>query len=158
MENGIVTAKKAPYTAQQIAQWFINRSILDAESNKGELLSNMKLQKLLYYAQGCFLALKGAPLFGEEILAWEHGPVVQEIYRKYKKNLFIDSFEDVKIDRDISSVLEEAYEIFGQFSAWKLRDMTHSETPWLKTEQSEAIPPALISEYFKVKYLKYDNK
>ncbi|MCI8513016.1 MAG: DUF4065 domain-containing protein [Lachnospiraceae bacterium] len=47
-------------------------------------IANLKLQKLLYYAQGCFLAVAGAPLFLEDILAWQHGPVVEPVYYQYK--------------------------------------------------------------------------
>ena len=49
----------------------------------GELMSNMKLQKMLYYQQGYHLAAFGTPLFDEDIEAWMYGPVVplQEVRR-----------------------------------------------------------------------------
>jgi uncharacterized phage-associated protein len=43
----------------------------------GDVISNLKLQKLLYYAQGFYLAIYGKALFEEDIVAWEHGPVVR---------------------------------------------------------------------------------
>ncbi len=55
-------------------------------------VTNLKLQKLIYYAQGIALGNYTEKLFGENILAWEHGPVVKEIYDKYKvykKSVFI---------------------------------------------------------------------
>ena len=42
----------------------------------GELLTNMKLQKMLYYEQGFHLACFGTPLFNEDIEAWQYGHVV----------------------------------------------------------------------------------
>jgi uncharacterized phage-associated protein len=141
------------YTAQQIAQWFINRSVGEATSNQGEYLSNMKLQKLLYYAQGCYLALKDTPLFNEKILAWEHGPVVVEVYNNYKKNLAINTTAEISIDPATSSILNQVYNIFGQYSAWKLRDMTHNEKPWKNTKRNDEIKQEIIKDYFLEKYV-----
>ena len=45
-------------------------------------------------------------------------------------------------------VMNEVYEVFGQFSAWKLRDMTHQGKPWAITNRNDVIPKDLIKEYF----------
>ena len=55
------------------------------ESDAGDSISNLKLQKLAYYAQGFHLAMYDTPLFPERIYAWAHGPVVEELYHAYKK-------------------------------------------------------------------------
>ncbi|OQY42717.1 MAG: hypothetical protein B6240_13665 [Desulfobacteraceae bacterium 4572_87] len=57
--------------------------MLDEEA--GDLISNLKLQKLVYYAQGFYLALYDEPLFNEPIEAWTHGPVIRELYRSYNE-------------------------------------------------------------------------
>jgi uncharacterized phage-associated protein len=62
-------AKAAPYDALTIAKWFI--AWAEAEE---EELSNLKLHKLLYYAQGHYVTDSGAPLFKDDIQAWPHGP------------------------------------------------------------------------------------
>ncbi|WP_236851740.1 Panacea domain-containing protein [Candidatus Sodalis pierantonius] len=99
-------------------------------------MSNLKLQKLVYYAQGFSLALLNRPLFNEEIEAWMHGPVVPELYRKYKdfKNQALplpeNDIDFSKFSEDEKELLDEVYRVYGQYSAWKLRDMTHSEPPW----------------------------
>ena len=49
------------------------------DDDSGDLISNLKLQKLAYYAQGFCLAMHGRPLFPEAIKAWKHGPVVSEL-------------------------------------------------------------------------------
>lgn len=51
----------------------------------GEPLTNLKLQKLLYYAKGWYLALYDKPLFNDKIEAWVHGPVVPSIYHAFKQ-------------------------------------------------------------------------
>ena len=55
-----------------------------ADPLEGDLISHLKLQKLLYYSQGVSLALRNQPLFNNKILAWAHGPVVREVWEYYK--------------------------------------------------------------------------
>ncbi len=58
----------------------IARCLLARAHEEDELLSHLKLQKLLYFCQGFTLAMTGKPLFSEAIVAWEHGPVVREVW------------------------------------------------------------------------------
>jgi Uncharacterized phage-associated protein len=51
----------------------------------GDIISNLKLQKLLYYVQGFALAMYDKPLFDEDIEAWMYGPVVPCVYQEYKE-------------------------------------------------------------------------
>ena len=62
-------------SAQQIADYLIAFS-----HSVGDPISNLKLQKLLYYAQAWYLALHNEPLFPESIEAWVHGPAVPPVY------------------------------------------------------------------------------
>jgi len=69
-------------SAHVIADVFLNLSRPDP----GDTISNLKLQKLLYYAQGLHLAIyRGAPLFEEQLLAWNYGPVVECVYSRFKE-------------------------------------------------------------------------
>lgn len=118
-------------TCFDVADYFLSRC--DEES--GDTISNLKLQKLVYYAQGFSLALLGEPLFENKIEAWMHGPVVPDLYQKYKSfgNSALpppDSFDAEKLSEGQLGLLEEVWDVFGQFSAWKLRNMTHEESPW----------------------------
>lgn len=49
-------------------------------------------------------------------------------------------------------MLENVYEVFGQFSAWKLRDMTRQETPWKETMKNHVISKESIKKYFQENY------
>ena len=135
--------------AHDIAKYFV--SLVDEEA--GDSITNLKLQKLLYYAQGVSLALNDAALFTDPIEAWTHGPVVPVVYRQYKQHGGESiPVEQVNIDRypaDIREVLDEVNEVFGQFSASKLRAMTHSEPPWKQTPQGCVITHQLMKDYFK---------
>lgn len=148
----------AKHTASEVAKWFLayNRSVSAEEG--GEYISNLKLQKLLYYAQGSFLAVMGSPLFDDPIVAWQHGPVIESVYHEYKMNgsngiPFNDDFNFDAFSKDENNLLKEVYETFGQYSAWKLRNMTHNETPWKSTHQNDVIPQDVIKDYFKKEYL-----
>lgn len=146
------------YKALDIALWFIHYSTLLSILKDEEMISNLKLQKLLYYAQGCYLGLKDEKLFNEDILAWEHGPVVDEVYQTYKefggKPIQVEQGDfDFENYKPIQQFLESIYAHFGKYSAWGLRNMTHEEDPWKNTPQSQVINTDLIKSYFKATYI-----
>lgn len=146
--------KNIKYTANDIALWILNynKNLREFSNEDTEDITNLKLQKLLYYAQGFYMEKYNTPLFNEELEAWTHGPVVPEVYHKYKSfgSKGIDKFEENKgIDKDTVYILKEIYDIFGKFSAWGLRNITHSETPWNETPRGEIIAKDKIKTYFK---------
>lgn len=146
------------HTAAQVAKWFLAHNRIVEIDEGGEGLSNLKLQKLLYYAQGCFLAVTDAPLFHDDIVAWQHGPVVESIYHLYKVNgpnsiPFDEDFDFSAFSPEENNLLTEVYDVFGQYSAWKLRDMTHHELPWSETPLNGVIPVEQIKSYFQKEYL-----
>lgn len=112
----------------------------------------LKLQKLLYYAQGYCLAMFRRPLFAERIKAWEHGPVVPQIRRIYEGHPDVlpqpDDLDLLAVDPRVRAVLDRVYAEYGQFAAWALRNMTHSERPWKETPHNEAIDRRLMAEFF----------
>ena len=129
-------------TASDVAKYFL---YLD-EMNDGEGISNLKVQKLTYYAQGYHLAIFGNPLFGESISAWAHGPVVETLYHAFKQHgrdhiPALTDFNPNVFSEDEKELLDEIYEVYGQFSAWKLRNMTHEEAPWIDHESSGGVIP-----------------
>ena len=69
---------------QDVAKFFIGYATEQAKNGQGEPMTNLRLQQLLYLAQGWHLARYGKPLFEEEIKAWPCGPVVPEVYEAYK--------------------------------------------------------------------------
>lgn len=146
------------HTALEVASWFLNYNDEKMYSDGADYISNLKLQKLLYYAQGTFLAITDSPLFEDAIEAWMHGPVVPSVYHAYKNNGDHgieppDNFDPSIFSNEETELLTEVYDEFGQYSAWKLRNMTHEETPWKATPQGSIIPTALIKDYFKEHYV-----
>lgn len=153
----------APYAAKTIAEWFLAW----AEDEEEAVVSNLKLQKLLYYAQGHFLARTGKPLFNEDIQAWGHGPVVAPIYHEYKQHGRdgIPSDPDFafdEVDSETTRFLMSIWETFGAKTAWKLREMTHTEKPWVSTFDenvyAKVIPLEVIGEYFAGVYAAHERQ
>jgi uncharacterized phage-associated protein len=136
-------------TPRNVADYFL--TLNDPE---GDLISNLKLQKLVYYAQGFHLAMFGKPFFEDDILAWEHGPVVEDLYHQFKEygSKAIPtpkSFNSNVFSQKQKELLNDVNEVYGQFSAWKLRNMTHSERPWVETKRNRVISKELMQEFFK---------
>lgn len=126
-----------------------------SEPETGDALTNLKLQKLVYYVQGFHLALNdGTKIFDEAILHWEHGPVVRELYDALKDNKNNPVPVPEQVDTSMFTpeqiaLIEEVNSVYGQFSAWKLRDMTHEESPWKSTSKDEEITPELMTPFFQ---------
>lgn len=145
----------AQHTARQIADWFLAWG----EQNEATM-SNLKLQKLLYYAQGHYLGKHGTPLFEDEIEAWAHGPVVRSVYHDFKVfgNGAVDVDQSVSDDfdwdqfRDVEDDLMRVWNTYGKYEAWALRNRTHRETPWKSTFEHNAkylvIPQEAMREFF----------
>lgn len=123
------------YEAIEIAKYIINKSI---EYNRP--VSNLQLQKILYYVQGEYIkATGGDVLFNDKIEAWTYGPVVPSVY--YEFNGFsssdINLLYDVKdIKSRIREIIDPVIEAKSSLSAWKLVENTHNEMPW-KTSYEE---------------------
>lgn len=139
-------------SASDVAKYFL--SLIDED--EGDFISNLKLQKLLYYAQGFHLAMFDEPLFDDSIEAWAHGPVVGKVYNEYiiqganpiprPSELNLET-----LDERVRDFLHEVYSVFGQYDAWKLRKMTHDEPPWKDTYvegENNVISHASMKEYF----------
>jgi uncharacterized phage-associated protein len=118
--------------------------IITKISASGETMSNLKLQKLAYYADAWYLAFFDEKLVDEGFQAWIHGPVSRAIYNRFSssKSLYSDitiadctlglTFHQFRLQpAHIDSVLE----VYGAFTGAQLEDMTHKEEPWIKARE-----------------------
>ena len=161
------------FNALDIATWFLlknNAEVREHEATNDDYevyegITHLKLQKLLYYAQGICLGFYGKPLFSEKIEAWQHGPVVREVYNHFcpfgrnNINIEMDSkneeiLKKIENNREVSEVLNLTYNNFAIYTAWQLRQMTHEDnSPWDITQRTKGIPHEidnkLIEDYFK---------
>ena len=152
--------KKIEY--KDLANYFIGLS-----NETGNLISNLKLQKLMYYAQAWHLAYFKERLFDGDFEAWVHGPVLSDLYHNYKQYRWMPIVEKDLDDKAVKRVEIELLtekqtelltdvvnEYFG-LTAFELERMTHDEAPWQKARVGLSIDQAstnLIKDEWMIEY------
>lgn len=139
------------YNALDIAKYIICYAY-----EKGVTITNLKLQKLLYYAQAWYLVNFGTALFDDKIEAWQFGPVVPSVYNEFKSfgrnPIELTDYECTNIISDETCInyLDEFCEHFMKYSSTDLVSMTHNEEPWKKAYLSDnkEIKPEILKEYY----------
>lgn len=166
-------------SAIDIANWFLwynevqqNRYSVNSDNyDVYEGLTHLKIQKLLYFADGVNLAVNGTPLFKEKIYAWPHGPVVREVYEKLSCNgreeikFTEDNFskiQEMNDNNDLYDLLVSVYNSYAGYTAWQLREKSHVVGgPWQITVDTKGmqkeIDKELIKSYFKT-IVKVENE
>jgi len=135
--------------------------IIDLATKTGEAVTNMKLQKLVYYSFVWYAVENGGQrLFKDPIFAWKYGPVVIPAYDTYE-SYGADSIKEIakgnkdKISAKDKDLIEEVFQVYGNKSAIELLRLTHSERPWMDTfdpsYQKTEIPLDLIVDYYTKK-------
>lgn len=148
----------------------VAKYILWYANDKGDLITNKKLQKLLYYAQAWDLALHNKILFVDEIEAWVHGPVVPEVYHQYKRYgwgpLPPPKKEIGGMTQKAKDHIGEIMIVYGEHSADFLERLSHSEKPWIDArgdKQADSRSFDIISrksmrDFYRAKLTKKNGK
>ena len=158
------------YRAASIANEF-----LDLASQKGRKLTQIEIQKLVYFAHGWNLEYTEKPLIGELFEPWKYGPVVRTLYDAFRRfgsepitakatswqtndaGAIIEvtpSIQSTKSDEDENaiSLVREVWKTYGALAPFKLVEVTHVENgPWAAafTAKQIYIPNESICTYFK---------
>jgi len=114
-------------------------------------ISNISLQKILYFSQGFYLAENAHPLFKDKIFAWEYGPVVKSVYHDFKhfgNNAIADlnkiSFilgrdflsKEKMMPAEVRSFTKDMWDLFKNYAPFELVEFTHIEgSPWYQIFQ-----------------------
>ena len=154
-----MTTKKAQYNALDIAKYIIylaSQNVVDEVKGEKvyEGITNLKLQKILYFVQVFYLVKKDKPLFKEYIQAWQYGPVVYEVYKQYKKfqsNSIVRVKNTPTITDQDKKFIEEIWDTFGKYSTTKLIAITHAHTPWQEAykTKNQVISNKSLQDYYK---------
>jgi len=160
------------YNFRAIANYFIKKA---TNSKKPSDLTPMKIQKLVYFSHGTNLAVNNAPLIDSTFQAWEHGPIIPELYfeLEYYKNRIVSELlmlkkvltnsKDFKFeitipfvdknDMQTEEILEFISSELAPSSGLHLALITKKEgTPWSKSyskNSNKTIDDAIIKDYFK---------
>lgn len=129
-----------------------------------ESISAMKLQKLCYYAQGYALAEK-QQLFPEDFQAWQHGPVIPNLYQKYKHYKWhpIEDKVEIETNHPQYELIESIVDAYGRYDGAALSTMTHREKPWIEARKGipetdgsqEIISKESLQNFFSAKVSTY---
>ena len=120
-------------------------------------ISNLRLQKILYYVQGYFLKFYDERAFDSGIFNWPYGPVVPDVYFEYcvygSNKLIIDDdlieISSTKIkNKKHKKLINEIIEKCNNYTPGELVGLTHQEKPWKETSRSKEIPVLKIQNYF----------
>jgi uncharacterized phage-associated protein len=137
----------------------VANKIIEAAGRYGQPLSNLKLQKLLYFVHGRYLIETGKPLVSGEFEAWQYGPVHPLVYSAFKEfgagditspatsidpvtrlRRTLPVVSDPIVERHVDAVVSS----LGRMSAGQLVELTHAVgSPWERTV-SEATASANI--------------
>lgn len=123
----------ARVTTNEVADWFIRIA-----HELGDPITNLKLQKLVYYAQAWYLALNGERLIPDAFEAWVHGPVVPALYERFSAYRWNPISEDVPVPclpKEVEDHLREVDEVYGGLLNWDLERQVHAEFPWLAARE-----------------------
>lgn len=119
--------------AKTVASYFIERSSRLSEND----LTNLKLQKLLYFAQAETMRNIETRLFKQDIEAWRYGPVVAQVYEwlkgcgAYPITTFDIPTDTTGISDEHADLLQNIWNKYGKYSAGYLVDKTHEVgSPW----------------------------
>jgi uncharacterized phage-associated protein len=149
------------YPASLIAFAFVKKGI-----DEGKFVTQMKLQKLVYFAQGVHLAKYHKPLINETFQAWMYGPVIPEIYQNFKlygSRPITDTVEftpspaytpPTKLNAEALDTINYTWEVLKDFSAMSLSNWTHqADGPWSKVYIPDAKDTPIsnndIKQYFE---------
>lgn len=132
-------------SALDFARYFIELAQSEDNEDACGQMTNMYINKLLYMVQGWSLVETGHPAFREPLQAWRNGPVVEEVYRTYKR--FGDrpvSNDEVgeavpALDPDEVELARFVWNRYKKYSAYALSDLTHKQRPWKNARGSLSV-------------------
>lgn len=152
----------------------ITNLILDTADERQLPITNLSLQKLLYFIHGWFFAIFEEPLIKSKFEAWQYGPVQRVIYNQFKvckdqpirgiRATYIDPetgenvYRPPAVKLDHLQIILQVLEKYEKFSAGQLVEQSHIEDgPWEYVwQQAEEvvypgmrIPDAMILDHFR---------
>lgn len=122
-------------SAIDVARYLIRIGWSPESPEDSVLLTPLRLQKLLYFCQGYYLALFDEPLFREPIEAWANGPVVRDVWERFQGNAHgitpeVAGEADERVTETQRAFLEMIWQEFSQLPPAKLIEMTRQEPAW----------------------------
>lgn len=106
----------------------VAEQIITYSTKKKYPISNLSLQKLLYFLQKEYYKINSNLLFEDEFCAFQYGPVMTKIwknYSRYGKNIISPIDENINLE-DYVYLIEK----YMKFDVWDLVNLSHEEESW----------------------------
>lgn len=100
----------------------------------GSRIDEMKLHKLLYFAERESLIQNGEPLFDAVFYGWKYGPIIKEIRLAYKDDMLFSKVPQHVVS-SIKSVMDKIFVEYAGKDSWSLSRLTHGEFSWKNSRQ-----------------------
>ena len=135
------------YTALDLSKYIVSKCVED-----GHPISNLQLQKILYYIQVHFLT-HNSIAFSDAIEAWQFGPVVPNVYYYYcgyGAMPITFPYRSITIEAPNKKIIDEIVEKKREMDPWELVEETHKKNgAWEKIYKNgegnrDVIPTELI--------------
>ncbi len=119
------------YNINEIVKWLLSKNEM----------THKRLQKLLYFSYGEYLAIKNEnkenikiALFNNDFEGWAHGPVSPKIYNIFKgsgyKTLGLHPNSSINIDDEDNIILNGIYNKYKEYTTDELEKISHEQAPW----------------------------
>lgn len=122
-----------------VAAYIYNRY----ESEHSCRIDEMKLHKMLYFAQRESFIQSNQPLFEATFYGWKYGPVLKEIRGAYRDGTFSKDIPADVVLR-INPVINKVFSDYAEKDSWSLSRLTHGELSWKRSR--EGIPQTANSD------------
>ena len=138
------------FSAHNVAIYIINWCL-----DHNVPITNLKLQKLLYFVQGEYSRVKGTRLIADDFYAWQLGPVVPNVYTEY--SIFSSSTlpsqkQSISFGHEDRCVIDAILQKYARYTTWNLVELSHQQDPWKYQHEifgdKALIPFESIADYF----------
>lgn len=136
----------------------IARYIIITENQNDTPISNLRLQKLMYFVQASLVTAKRNLYFCNGMQAWKYGPVIPEIYKEYRfygsQNIIEEiEYDDMKICTDDKEIIDSTLQFLRDLSTSHLIEISHKQDPWIdswRNEETKEITRCQMVKYFEI--------
>ena len=104
------------------------------ERENHEKIDEMKLHKLMYFAQRESLIATGEALFEANFYGWRFGPILKEIRTPYKEGSFDNGIPE-EIQGAEEEILDRVFKDYAGKDAWSLSRLSHGEICWKRSRK-----------------------
>lgn len=120
-------------------------------------LTPLKLQKVLYMAQGWSYVWDNMAAFNDDFCAWQYGPVNEKVYEVFKKYGRSEIPEEEGVaelaDNSVAETLEAVWLEYGKMTAYDLVELIHRQETWRNAySHGIKITNSSIQKYFQSTY------